>query len=237
MLAQATREASSFAHQFKSFLDWQIAPVPEFNDHFINQFFLMPAQKRTFWLEGAVFCGLGLGAGVNRILEICCGTGFYTDFFYSPFASEIVAVDYDPRAIEFAGKFHQQPNIKYELCDIRSSLPAGPFDAVIFDAAIEHFTAPEIDKIMAKMKSVGKDKFLLAGYTVAESADHPEHPDHETHFRGLEDLGLLLRRYFQNVRTFERIHPTLQPPRHNLFFYASDGPIPFDAEWPHGQRI
>jgi hypothetical protein len=42
-----------------------------------------------------------------------------TDYFYSPFASKIIAVDFDPRAIEMALRLHQRPNIKYEVMDIR----------------------------------------------------------------------------------------------------------------------
>ena len=52
----------------------------------------------------------------------------------------------------------------------------------------------------------------------------------------MKSLADRLKCYFKNVRAFERVHPTIQPPRHALFFYASDGPLPFDAEWPHGVR-
>jgi cyclopropane fatty-acyl-phospholipid synthase-like methyltransferase len=170
-------------------------------------------------------------------LELCCGSGYYTNLFYSPFASEIVAVDFDPRAIEMARRFHQRPNIRYEVMDIRETLPIGPFEAVIWDGAIEHFTVEEIDGIMEKIRRAMKPSARLLGYTVAEAADAPQLPTHETHFEGIADLGAFLKRYFKNVRVFERIHPTLQPPRHNLFFFASDGSLPFDQQWTHGLRL
>lgn len=137
-LAAASRDLAQISHLAKFTCDWMMPPAPEFNDQFINQFYLMPEYQRAFWLEGAVFCGLGIQPG-NRILELCCGMGWYTDYFYSPFASEIVAVDFDPRAIEMAQRFHQRPNIRYDVVDIRESLPSGPFATVIWDAAIEHF--------------------------------------------------------------------------------------------------
>lgn len=233
--AVASRQLSFVGHMIKSDCDWHVPPVPEFQDHFINQFYVLPEHRRTYWLEGAVFCGLGIDPG-KRILELCCGMGWYTNYFYSPFASEIVAVDFDPRAIEMAQRFHQRPNIKYEVMDIRDKFPSGPFASVIWDGAIEHFTAEEIDGIMQNIRSAMTPGARLVGYTVAESAAAPQLPTHETHFQGMAHLGDLLKRYFKNVRVFERLHPT-SPARHNLFFYASDGSLPFDPEWKHGQRL
>ena len=235
-MAAASRNLSKLIHRARFECDWMVPPLPEFNDQFLNQFYLLPELKRTFWLEGAVFCGLGIEPG-KRILELCCGMGWYTDYFYSSFASEIVAVDFDPRAIEMAQRFHQRPNIKYEIMDIRDKLPSGPFASVIWDGAIEHFTEREIDGIMQNMRSAMVPGARLVGYTVAESASAPQLPTHETHFRGIAHLGGLLKRHFKNVRVFERFHTTVSPPRHNLFFYASDDALPFDPEWEHGLRL
>jgi hypothetical protein len=100
-----------------------------------------------------------------------------------------------------AQRFHQRPNIRYEVVDIRES--SGPFATVIWDAAIEHFTEMEIEGIMPKLRSVMTPAARLVGYTLAESADMPQLPTHETHFQGIAHLGGLLRRYFKNVRVFE----------------------------------
>ena len=168
-LAETSRRISFTSHEVKGLCDWMIPPVPEFNDQFVNQFYITPGYKRTFWLEGAIFCGIGIKPG-KRILELCCGAGYYTDLFYSPFASEIVAVDLDPRAIEMAQQFHQCPNVRYEVMDIRKTFPNGVFETVIWDGAIEHFTEAEIDSIMTNMRRAMTADACLLGYTVAESA-------------------------------------------------------------------
>jgi SAM-dependent methyltransferase len=235
-LAEISRRIASASHEARFLCDWRLLPLPEFNDQFINHFYLMPELKRTFWLEGVIFCGLGIEPG-KRLLELCCGSGYYADHFYSPFAAEIVAVDFDPRAIEMAQRFHQRPNIRYEVMDIRETFPQGPFETVVWDGAIEHFTVEEIDGIMGRMRQAMTRDARLLGYTVAEPSDAPQLPTHETHFQGISHLGELLKRYFKNVRVFERVHGAVMPPRHNLFFYASDGTLPFDPDWEHGLRI
>ncbi len=201
----------------------------------INSIFYLNLSEHFGW-KVQYFAALALNPE-SAFLELCCGMGWYTDYFYSPFASEIVAVDFDPRAIEMAQRFHQRPNVKYEVMDIREKFPSGPFASVIWDGAIEHFTADEINGIMQKMRLVMTPGARLVGYTVAEPAEAPSLPTHETHFQGIKHLASLLKSYFKNVRVFERLHPTLSPPRHNLFFYASDGPLPFDHEWEHGLRL
>jgi SAM-dependent methyltransferase len=233
--AEITRILTRFAHSAKAFCDWSIAPVPEFTDHFINQYFLWPEHKRTFWLEGAVFCALAMKRG-GRYLELCCGGGFYSDMFYASIAGEIVAVDFDPRAIEMARRQHARDNVQYEVCDIRNGLPAGPFDGVIWDGAIEHFSTSEIEGVMAEIKRKLASGGLLSGYTVAETAGGLQHPDHEQAFNGMSDLSMRLKPYFKNVLIFESTHTTITPMRHNLFFFAGDGALPFDASWPHCYR-
>ena len=119
--------------------------------------------------------------------------------------------------------------IRYEICDIRSSIPIGKFDNVIWDAAIEHFTESEINKIMSDIKDRLTDKGILSGYTITARPDGQKmHHDHEYEFSSKEDLMRFLSPYFQRVKIFE----TDYPDRHNLYFYASDRvPLPFDADW------
>ena len=44
----------------------------------------------------------------------------------------------------------------------------------------------------------------------------------------LADLLRLLQPYFRNTRIFETIYPS----RHNMYFFAGDGELPFDEAWP-----
>jgi hypothetical protein len=68
----------------------------------------------------------------------------------------------------------------------------------------------------------------LSGYTLAERDDGGKHlQQHEYEFKSKEDLARFLRPHFKNVTVFE----TIFPERHNLYFWASDGIIPFMGGW------
>jgi SAM-dependent methyltransferase len=231
-LAEISRNISYNVHNLKLFCDFQISPATQYTDHYLNQFFLMSSLKRTWWVEGPAFCGLAIKPG-SRILELGCGTGYYTDVFFSPFATEIVAIDIEPRAIETARRMHQAKNIRYEVMDFRQSLPDGPFDVVVWTPTIIAYTPDEVDTLMRKLRDIMSSGACLCGFTGIEAT----HAGPEILWHDMRSLAERLKRYFKNVRAFERVHQTIQPPRHALFFYASDGSLPFDAEWPHGVRL
>jgi SAM-dependent methyltransferase len=98
------------------------------------------AQRTTACVvERGVFSRLVLKEN-SRMLEICCGDGFNARHFYASRARSIIALDFDEDAIPHARRYNSAPNITFIKQDIRAGLPEGPFDNIVWDAAIEHFT-------------------------------------------------------------------------------------------------
>jgi SAM-dependent methyltransferase len=190
----------------------------------------MSAARRTWFVEGPTFCTLAFKPS-DRVLEIGCGTGYFTDIFFSPFVREIVAIDLDPRAIETATRMHAAKNVRYELTDARRALPEGPFDAVVWTPSIFAYTSDEIDGFMARLRTA-MPHGILCGWTFVEVKQQAD-----VLWYDMKTLAQLLKRYFGNVRVIEHIHPTIEPARTVLSFYASDGTLPFDTDWPHSVRI
>ncbi len=213
---------ASNAHKRLLFAQWMIPPNPEFFDHNIDLFFQWRKNRMPFWLERGVFGCLAINNGDN-VLELACGDGFNARNFYSIRANKIIACDFDQNAINTCIKKNSAENVKYVLQDIRKALPKGKFNVIIWDAAIEHFTENEIDKIMKKIKTSLVQNGILSGYTLVEKIGGKHLPQHEYEFKNKEDLARFFRPYFKNVKVFETIYPT----RHNLYFWASDGKIPF----------
>lgn len=202
-------------------VEWGIKPRPEWFDHFIDQFWQWGAANNSLWVERGVFSHLVL-KDKSRMLEICSGDGFNSRHFYSVKCQSITALDFDETALSHARRYNSAPNITYIKQDIREGLPTGPFDNIVWDAAIEHFTEKEIDMIMRQLVDrLGADG-ILSGYTLTESpSGKKSNAFHEYEFKDKEDLRRFFTPHFKFVRVWETIYPT----RHNLYFVASQAPV------------
>jgi len=220
---------ASSAHKRLFWAEWIIPTNPEFLDHQIDLHYLWLKTRTSFWLEKGVFGSLALKRG-GKVLELCCGDGFLTRNFYSAIAESVIACDFDKNAISTAKRKNSASNITFILSDIRYKMPNGIFDNIVWDAAIEHFTPDEINPIIKNIKErlTGKEG-ILSGHTIVERAEGKSLEQHEYEFKDMADLQRFLIPYFRNVIVFE----TIFPQRHNLYFWASDGTIPFSDRWEH----
>lgn len=214
------------AHRRLMRIQWRLLPQPEHFDHHIDLYYQWLSCGSSFWLERGVFGGVALKGG--DVLELACGDGFNARNFYSVRSRKVVACDFDPAAIQTARAKNQAPNVEFVLADIRTQMPAGVFANVVWDAAIEHFTPEETRSILSNIKQRLTPDGVLTGYTLVERADGQKSlSHHEYEFKEKEDLLSVLSPHFRNVIVFETRHPT----RHNLYFFASDGVVPFGAGW------
>jgi SAM-dependent methyltransferase len=219
---------ASGAHKRLMTVQWGLPPQPEHFDHHIDLFYYWIESRNSLWLERGAFGSLALLGG--DVLELACGDGFNARNFYSLRSRRVIACDFDPKAIDTARRKNHAPNVEFVLADIRSAMPNGTFENVVWDAAIEHFTPGEIEKIFVDIKSRLTSEGVVSGYTIVESADGTKSLSHrEYEFRSKEDLLRFLTPHFKNATVFETVYPT----RHNLYFWASDGVLPFGRDWPN----
>lgn len=224
--AVARRWASS-AHRRLMRVQWSLPPQPEHFDHHIDLFYQWLDSRSSFWVERGVFGSLALKGG--DVLELACGDGFNARNFYSLRSRSVVACDFDPSAIRTARRKNAAPNLRFELADIRHAMPPGKYGNVVWDAAIEHFTPAEVAKILAEIKARLTADGVLSGYTIVEREGGTKMlTHHEYEFKSKEDLFGFLTPHFSNVTVFE----TAYPARRNLYFWASEGKLPFSRDWP-----
>jgi SAM-dependent methyltransferase len=233
-LNRILRHVSTWTHHLQFQIEWRYANhPPEWFDHYLDQYWRWPYSRNPMSWERGIFGALAMKPGC-RVLDLCCGGGFFSYHFYSLRASKVIAVDLDPIATQHARRNFIAPNLEYRCADVRTGMPAGKFDNVVWDAAIEHFTEAEISAILGQIKGrLGSDG-ILSGYTIVER-DEKSHPDHEYEFKSKADLAQILKPHFKNLRVFETQWSDALEARHNLYFYASDRALPFDDLLPELQ--
>ena len=126
-------------------------PPPEWFDHRAD-LFRWSELRVPFWVERGVFSREVMFEGC-RVLDLCCGDGFYPYHFYSGIASHVDAVDRDHTAIAHARKWHSHPKISYVQLDVvTDDLPGTDYDydVITWDAAIEHFSTDQIRIVLKK---------------------------------------------------------------------------------------
>lgn len=227
-VSRLTRRMSASAHKAQYVIEWSV-DNPEYFDHFIDSHYQWHAMRQSFPWERGVYSSLALQAtrtdALPRVLELCCGDGFMTYHFYSSQASHITAMDFDQEALASARKNCSAPNITFRLGDIRTDMPVGKFDNIIWDAAIEHFTEDEIRALMSSIKERLAPHGIISGYTIVEPEHGGKHlHQHEYEFHDKADLVRFLEPWFKNVQVFETVFPS----RTNLYFFASDEALPLE---------
>lgn len=80
----------------------------------------------------------------KRVLDISCGTGYGTQFMAQQGAAEVIGVDVDEAAINFASKFHAHPQAKFIQSDAHyvRQLEDTSFDVIVSFETIEHLPNP-----------------------------------------------------------------------------------------------
>lgn len=223
------RALTSLSHRVQLHLEWTPSLRPEWHDHFIDQYQWHRTRMPLPWERG-IFGLLAIKPGAS-VLELCCGDGFNAYHFYSARAKSVHSVDWNTQAITHARRHFRALNITYDVLDIRQPLPAGSFDNVILDAAIGHFSAPEVTDLLKRIRERLTPEGTLCGYTNL-AADQKAHPAHQHEFTSKEELTSVLKAHFKNVLVWQTEYRI----RHNLYFFASDSTLPFDRDWPHALR-
>jgi cyclopropane fatty-acyl-phospholipid synthase-like methyltransferase len=97
-----------------------------------------------------------------------------------------------------------------------------PFDNIVWDAAIEHFTEQEIDTLLKEIVGLLGDSGIVSGFTLTERDDgRKSNALHEYEFKDKDDLRRFFTPHFKHMRIWETIYPT----RHNLYFAVSQQPV------------
>lgn len=175
--------------------------LPFYFEHDIDLYswYWEAAEKGSTFLDRGVVSRLEIFPGA-RVLDLCCGDGFYPYHFYADIAAHVDAVDLSDEALAYARSNYDLPNIAWHRIDlVTGDLPGSGYDVVIWNAGLDYFDEPQQVRIIRQILESTKPSFTLVGMvpmtTAAEQDDN-----HACSFESEEQLADRFRPFFRDVR-------------------------------------
>lgn len=234
--AYLSKNLTTFCYGTLFKIEWHRRPYPEWMDHDQDLNYLFPKLGKSFFFERGVLPKIFITSKFKKkinILDLCCGDGFYSQFFFGKIINNCILIDRNSSAIERSKKrlknlnFLNKEKFTYIVADIIEDNYSEKiykifnkikFDLILFNAAIEHFDQKDLAKIFDQLKPMSSIDTIVFGYTLVEKNDENKFDHHKQFFRGKEDLKNKILPFYANVKCYESIDAD----RHNLYFIASD---------------
>jgi len=182
---------------------------PAWFDHRIDLYYNWP--HNMFWLERGIFPRKHMFEGCI-VLDLFCGDGFFSRYFYSTIAGCIDAIDKDPSAIEHAKRYHTHPKISYKVIDaVNEDFPREHYDVILWFEGIEHLAETGYDKIILSIKAAMGEKGILVGSTPLVPAESLglRNWEHKNEFTNVEQLQKVLSRDFSEIQIDVTAYPVM----------------------------
>jgi SAM-dependent methyltransferase len=187
---------------------------PQFFKHNVNLVCWPFEPERWAFTARGVFARANMNRGC-RVLDLCCGDGTYSKFYFSDIANFVDAVDSDHYAIKYARQFHSVVNVNYHELDIvNEAFPSNKYDLFVWNAAICYFNVSEIQIVIEKIIKASASGALFVGMCPKANG----WIDHKTEFVDSKALKCYLGQFYANV-TVREIEDTLTT---SLYFQASE---------------
>lgn len=213
---------AKIAFKGKMWVEWSLLEQPDNFDHRIDLYYRWPDKCSPHWLERGIYNIQALKMFDDPVVvEVCCGDGFNTKYFYSSSVKQIYAIDYDKSILKHAKKINGGDNIKYIYGDIRTGIEKkflGLLDRgekitnIIGDAFFQYFSQEELNDIIKEVSKILGESGIFSGMTPTIC-----------NFEDLYQVAEYLHRFFQNVVVFQTIYEE----RTNIYYYAGNGELPF----------
>jgi len=119
---------------------------------------------QRFWHEAKfrLIRRIAMPGQYDRVLDAGCGSGTISHFL-ALHAGEVVGIDSNPSAIEYAASAYKAPNLQFRLGQFDDLLSEKPFDKIYSIEVIEHqykHQAADILSLFYKLTNPGGQLFL-----------------------------------------------------------------------------
>lgn len=116
------------------------------------------------------------------VLDLACGSGYFTRLIKGLGASRVVGVDISPEMIELARQSEHESGIEYKVGDAAHLEQLGEFD-IVFAGFLLHYSS-SIEQLMAMCKNISQN--LRKGGRFVTFNENPKFPVHQGIKYGVE---------------------------------------------------
>jgi SAM-dependent methyltransferase len=168
--------------------DWQ-------NLHwFDHRFDGLYGKKVWYWQERGVL-GAQIVRQTDKVLDLCCGDGFYDRIYLSARAKHIDALDLDPSAIRLAKSQNLSENLHfYKQNVVTDAFPGTNYNLILCFSALQQLNDAELNVVFAKVKAALELKGTFFGSVSLIPQNAVLHTE--------EQVRNYLSRYFNITETY-----------------------------------
>lgn len=135
----------------------------------------------------------------KTVLDIACGSGYGTAMLATT-AEEVIGIDVNEAAVEYAAAYYSKSNVRYLLGDGQNiPLPDASIDVVISFETIEHIQ--DYQKFLSEIKRILKCDGTLV-LSTPNDKEFAEGNHFHLHEFEQDELQKLLKRYFKNTELY-----------------------------------
>jgi SAM-dependent methyltransferase len=130
---------------------------------FDHRFDLLRGPEFWIWQERGVL-GLHVMAPDAKVLDLCCGEGFYDRMYFAGRAGRVDALDIGGRAIGMARVLNDRSNIRFYTADVvKENFPDTDYDVILCFSAAQQMSEGQLTVLLPKIRRALKAGGLFFG--------------------------------------------------------------------------
>jgi len=193
---------------------------PSWFDHRIDLFYFWP--QNLFWLERGILPRQYMFPSCT-VLDLFCGDGFFSRYFYSTIAAKVDAIDKNLSAIEHARRLHSTPRVNYCVLDaVTQDFPDSKYDVVVWFEGIEHLSQSEYRSVIERVKrAIGLNGVLIGSTPMLEEEQRGKtNWEHQNEFLSLDHLRSFLSEDFFSIEIHTTTYPCFDTPNRTTAYFT-----------------
>lgn len=108
-------------------------------------------------LAGARSFGMQVIPVGAKVLDLCCGEGFYDRMYFAERASSVDALDMDGSAIDLAQTLNRRRNLRFYKADVaQDNFPDTEYDTILCFSALQQMSRAQLDVLLPKIRAAVK---------------------------------------------------------------------------------